>query len=100
MKKAHYLVEINAPKEKVWKILWSDDSYRDWTSVFCEGSCANSDWKEGSKILFLSGTGEGMYSVIDKNIPNQFMSFRHIGVVKNGIEQPLDDETKKWTGAM
>ena len=58
---------INAPKEKVWATLWNDNTYRQWTSVFSEGSYAESDWNEGSKILFLSPKGEGMFSVIDKN---------------------------------
>jgi hypothetical protein len=100
MKKFKHTIHINAPKEKVWKSLWNDNSYRQWTSVFSEGSHVLSDWKEGSKALFLSGTGDGMYSMIAKNIPNELMSFKHLGVVKEGSEQPLDEETKKWSGAM
>lgn len=100
MKKGKYSVQINAPKEKVWNTLWNDDSYRKWTSVFHEGSYADTDWNEGSKVLFLSGDGNGMYSTVAKNIPNEFMSFRHLGVVKEGVEQPLDEETKQWSGAM
>ncbi|MBC8045460.1 MAG: SRPBCC domain-containing protein [Fimbriimonadaceae bacterium] len=100
MQKENFSITINAPKEKVWKVLWDDDTYRKWTGVFSEGSYAESDWKEGSKIKFLSPKGEGMYSVINKKIGNEFMSFKHLGVVKDGIEQPLDEETKKWSGAM
>lgn len=100
MKKGNFSVKINAPKEKVWDTLWNDESYRKWTSVFSEGSYADTDWKEGSKVLFLSGDGSGMYSQVARNIPNEFMSFRHLGVVKNGIEQPMDEETKQWSGAM
>jgi hypothetical protein len=99
MKAAHFSVKIKAPKEKVWNVLWTDANYRAWTSVFCEGSYAVSDWKEGSKILFLAGEGEGMYSTITKKVPNECMFFTHIGMVKAGVELPLDDEAKKWTGA-
>ena len=41
-----------------------------------------------------------MYSRIEKIEPGKFMSFKHLGVVKNGEEQPHDEETKKWSGSM
>jgi len=100
MEKLKFSIEIKAPKEKVWKVLWDDDTYRKWTSVFSEGSYAVTDWKEGSKVLFLGGEGNGMYSVIAQAKPNEFMSFKHLGVIKNGVEQPLDEESKKWSGAL
>lgn len=34
---------IDTPKEKVWDELWEDSSYRKWTSIFCEGSYAETD---------------------------------------------------------
>lgn len=85
---------INAPREKVWRALWEDAAYREWTSVFAEGSYAESDWQEGSRILFLDGKGSGMYSRIDKIKPNEYMLFRHLGAVKNGEEQPADESWK------
>ena len=86
--------KINASKEKVWETLWNDTTYRQWTAAFMEGSYAKSDWKEGSKILFLTPKGEGMFSIIEKKIPNQEMTFKHLGELKNGIE-----ESKNWEGA-
>ncbi|MBV6477432.1 MAG: hypothetical protein HGGPFJEG_00171 [Ignavibacteria bacterium] len=99
MLKLNFEIEINAPVEKVWKVLWNDDTYRKWTSAFTEGSHADSDWKEGSRIHFLDGNGNGMYSEIAKKIPAKFMSFRHLGIIKDGKEQPEDEETKGWAGA-
>lgn len=98
MQTKKYSVLINAPKDRVWKILWNDDTYRQWTSVFSEGSYAESDWEEGSKIRFLTPEGSGMYSVIEKMEVNRFMSFRHDGEIKKGIEEPLNDESRKWSG--
>ena len=40
-----------------------------------------------------------MFSVIDTSRKNEYMSFTHLGVVKNFEEQPVDDETKSWSGA-
>jgi hypothetical protein len=94
MNTLHFKANINAPKEKVWKILWDDKTYREWTAAFMEGSYAESDWNEGSKISFLAPGGSGMFSVIEKKIPNEQMTFKHLGEIKDGKE-----ETKEWGGA-
>ena len=99
MKKLHFSVDIKAPKEDVWKTLWTDSTYRRWTSAFNAGSYAESDWKEGSKVLFLDSNGDGMFSVIDKLIPDEFMSFKHMGEVKSKKELPNDEKSKLWAGA-
>lgn len=99
MKKEKFTIAINAPKEKVWQILWNDDSYPKWTAVFSEGSKAVSDWNEGSKILFVNENNDGMHSIIDKKIDYEIMNFKHLGMVKNGIELPEDEISKSWSGA-
>jgi hypothetical protein len=99
MKTLHFEININATKEKVWDILWNDATYTQWTGVFCEGSHALSDWKEGSKILFLDGKKDGMFSTIAALVPNELMSIKHLGTVKNGMELEMDKETESWSGA-
>ena len=98
MKKLNFTIEIQAEKEKVWQVLWNDETYREWTKAFCEGSHAVSDWQEGSKIHFLDPNGQGMFGIIEKLVENEFISFKHLGVLKEKTEQPIDDETKKWSG--
>lgn len=96
----NFSVSINAPKEKVWDILWSDASYRKWAAAFTEGSHAVTDnWKQGSKVLFLDGKARGMVSTIIENKPNQYMSFTHLGEVKDGIEDTTSESAKQWSGA-
>src|ERR1051325_5779939 len=99
MEKQEFKIAIDAPREKVWNILWADDTYRAWTAPFSEGSHAITDWKKGSKVLFLDGRGMGMVSTIDESIPNQYISFKHLGVVKNGVEDVESEEVKEWAGA-
>ncbi len=41
-----------------------------------------------------------MNSIIEKKIPNEYMAFKHIGEIKDFKESPIDEETKKWSGAM
>lgn len=100
METKEFKISINAPKEKVWDVLWNDSSYRAWTSVFAEGSHAETDWKKGSKVLFLDNKGRGMVSVIAEKIPNEFMSFKHLGEVKDGVEDIISERVSQWAGAL
>ena len=93
-----FTITIDAPREKVWSTLWNDATYRKWTAAFAEGSWAKTDWKKGSKVLFLDGKNDGMVSTIADNQPNEFMSFKHLGIVKNGVEDTT--ESKEWSGAL
>jgi hypothetical protein len=96
----HFSIEINADLPKIWDALWDESAYRNWASVFYAGSYAKTNnWKEGSKVLFLSPDKSGIYSIIEEHIPNKVMKFKHIGKVINESEQPIDDETMEWTGA-
>lgn len=90
MKKLKFEVQINASREKVWSALWEDKNYREWTSVFTPESHALSDWKEGSKVLFLDGKGNGMCAIIEKKIGFTEMVFRHYAEMKLGKEYPLE----------
>ena len=100
MQKINFSTDINAPKEKVWEVLWNEASYRTWTQPFAEGSHVVTDnWKEGSKVLFLDGRGMGMVSVVASNKPNEFMSFKHLGEVKDGVEDTSSEKVSGWAGA-
>lgn len=100
MKRLNFTTQINASREKVWNILWTDETYRAWTSVFHEGSRAESDWKEGSKILFVDNAGKnGMVSKIVRLIPNEYMSFQHLGELKDGVEDFEIAKTQGWGDA-
>jgi len=99
MEKMNFKTVINAAPEKIWNVLWDDATYRKWTAAFTEGSYAETDWKEGSKVLFLDGKGQGMVSKIAKNRPNEFMSIEHLGEVKDGIEDTTSEKVKAWAGA-
>lgn len=100
MEKITFNIQIKAPKEKLWKVLWEDESYQNWTAVFSEGSKAETDWQEGSRVLFLDGKGNGMISKIAKNIPFEFMSIEHLGFYENGKEDFESPGVKSWAGAL
>src|SRR5919109_2502362 len=96
MKRLHFSIDIGAPRDKVWHVLWDDASFRDWSSVFAEGSYALSDWNEGSTIQFIDPSSRsGMAAVIEKKRPGEFISFRHEAEIKDGKVQP----PAAWSGA-
>ena len=100
MEKLKFSTTLKAPKEKVWKVLWDDATYREWTTAFSEGSYALTDnWKEGSEVKFLDPQGSGMISRVAANRPFEFMSFEHLGEIKEGVEDRDSERIKAWAGA-
>lgn len=99
-KKINVSIFINAPKEKIWSVLLDDKTYRKWTSVFMEGSYAEGNWEQGSKILFKGpqsdGTISGMVSRIKLHKPNEIITIEHNGIIKNNVEDTESEEAKKW----
>lgn len=100
IQRLQFSIDISADTSKIWKVLWEDSSYREWAGVFFEGSYAVADsWEEGNKVHFLAPDKSGIYSLIETHVPNKTITFKHIGNVVQGKEQPVDEETKKWSGA-
>jgi hypothetical protein len=100
MEKKEFDVMIDASPEKIWDVLWNENTYNKWTSEFSEGSYAETDWKEGSKILFLDGKGQGMVSRVEEHRPNEYMSIKHVGMVKDGQEIMDGPEVEEWKGVL
>lgn len=100
MKRQEFKIEIDAPREKVWDVLWGTETYPKWTAPFSEGSRVETDWKEGSRVLFLDASNSGMVARIARNIPNEFMSIEHTGMYENGVEKENDEKHKEWEGSL
>ena len=41
-----------------------------------------------------------MVSMIASKKPNEYMSFKHLGFVLNGVEDTQSEKVKEWAGAM
>ena len=99
MERLRFSIDINTERTAIWRALWNESLYREWAGVFFDGSYVVTDeWKEKSKVHFLGPDQSGIYSIIEKHIPNKIIHFKHIGNVIGGVEQPVDDDTKKWSG--
>jgi hypothetical protein len=100
MEKQEYKIKINAPRERVWDILWGDTTYPVWTALFSDGSRAETDWAKGSKVLFLNAANDGMVALIADKVDNELMSLKHIGAINKGVEDYDSPETKAWAGSI
>ena len=96
MKTLEFTVVIDADRETVWKTMLTLETYEKWAAPFCEGSTYEGSWEEGACIHFLAPGGDGMISVIAENRPFEFISIKHLGEIKNGIEDTESEEVRKW----
>ncbi|MBI2281896.1 MAG: SRPBCC domain-containing protein [Bacteroidetes bacterium] len=107
MKSLQFSINIKAPAAKVYNIMLGIDNkttYEQWTALFNPSSTYEGSWKKGSKILFV-GIGEdgkkgGLVSEIAENIPNQFVSIRHYGLLNGEIEITEGPDVEKWAGGL
>ncbi|NUF84719.1 SRPBCC family protein [Acinetobacter seifertii] len=95
-----YEVEINAPIEKVWNVLWNSETYNAWTKFFAPDSSMRTDWKIGGKTYFLDGEGNGMVSTIEEMKKPEVLIFKHLGMIKEGQEDLESEEVKVWSGSL
>jgi uncharacterized protein YndB with AHSA1/START domain len=101
METLSYEIVINAPKEKIWDVLWNEHTYSEWTKFFNPSSASfmKSDWKVGGKTYFVNAAGAGMVSTIDSlEKPDQIV-FKHLGMIdEEGNEDTESMEVKQWSG--
>lgn len=103
MEKLHFEILIDAPAEKVYRTMLNEKTYPAWTEVFHPGSHFKGSWEKGSKILFLGPDKEGemggMVSRIRENIPHEYVSIEHLGLVNKGTEITTGKDVEAWAGA-
>ena len=99
-----FSIDINAPAKTVWYTMLADDTYRQWTKEFHEGSYYEGNWDEGSEIRFVAqdadGNTQGMFSRMKANDRYKFISIEHLGGIKNGEIDTNSEEIKKWAPAL
>lgn len=92
MKLLEYTIQINATPEKVWDVLFSQGNYKKWASAMNEGTYFEGTWKEGSIMKFLDPKNNGMYNLVEKNIPNKQLRMKHLGWILEGVLTPQNWE--------
>ncbi len=87
---------INAPVDRVWRTMLEDATYREWTSVFAEGSAYEGSWEPGAKIRFTAPGGDGMVAEIAEHRPREYVSIRHLGMMQGGQEDTTSAAVRSW----
>ena len=80
-------ISIAASKEKVWNVLTEDSCLRIWYAEFSEGCHAVTDWKIGSKVLFIDNNGDGLIGKVIANTPCEILSVKYEGMMEKGKEE-------------
>lgn len=99
VKRLRWSATIDAPVANVVASMIDPDGYRDWTSVFAEGSYYEGSWQQGDTIRFLSPKGEGIVAEIAEHRPNAFISIRHLGFTANGVDDFDSEAVRAWAPA-
>jgi uncharacterized protein YndB with AHSA1/START domain len=99
MKVLHFSTHINAKPKSVWEAMLAPDTYRTWVSEFAEGCYFEGSWNKGERIRFLGPDGGGMVAVIEESRPYAFISIKHLGEFKNGVEDTESESVRAWAPA-
>lgn len=99
LKTLAFSVALRAPRDTVWRTMLTLETYRDWTSAFCDGSTFEGSWEAGSRIRFLDPKGSGMVSEIAEHRPAEFVSIRHLGEIAEGVEDTTSEKVRAWAPA-
>lgn len=101
MEKLKYQIEIDAPAEKVWDILWNEKTYSQWTYYFSPDSNMVTDWQVGEKTYFTdSSKKNGMVSTIERMEEPKYLIFKHLGEMVDGVEDVDSEKVKAWNGSL
>lgn len=104
MKKLQHSIDIKASKERVWDILWSDHTLRDWANIIDEGTYLDGELKEGNEINFIGssdgGASYGVTSKIEKLIPNQYILLAKIADIIVDKDGRIEKRANQWSGGM
>ena len=92
-------VHIHAPASKVWEVLFSKDVFKIWASEFSKGSEVETDWKQGSKVVFKDASNSGLVGEIIENIPNESMVIEFNAELVDGKEVKDSESAKNFIGA-
>lgn len=100
MQRKKFSVTIFASKEQVWEVLWSVESFQQYTRPFCEGSRMETNWEEDSEARFLDPQGRGTLAIIRKNDPPNLILIETLGVVVDGVVDTSSKMAEEWKGVI
>lgn len=95
MQKMRFQVKISASRDRVWKTMWCDDTFRQWAGIIDPGTHMVGELVEGDQVQFISGNGYGVTSLVEKLVPEEFLLLRHsVDTADNGLRV----RGNEWSG--
>lgn len=94
MKPLRYSTVISAPASAVWHAMLDDETYREWTGEFHEGSHFLGSWEQGAEIRFVGPDVDGVSGLVAhivENRPDEFVSIRYDGMIAAGVADTTSD---------
>jgi len=96
MKQLKFSTKINAPAEKVWNVLWQDETFREWAGIIDPGTYMIGELKRGSEVQFISSeNGYGVTSLVEEVVSGEILRLRHSADTQ---EAGTREREKQWTG--
>jgi uncharacterized protein YndB with AHSA1/START domain len=95
MKEMQFSIRIRATKERVWDTLWQDETLREWASIIDPGTYMVGDLKEGNEVQFISASGYGVTSLVEKLVAGESLLLKHRADTQ---EEGKRERVKEWAG--
>ena len=90
-----FSTEIKSSKETVWRILWEENSFKQWANIIDEGTVMKGDLVEGQCVEFIfTVNGYGVTSLIAELKPYEYILFHH-GADTQDMGKTLREQ--EWT---
>lgn len=97
MTRLYFNINIDAPKNWVWNLMWSKETFGLWMSPMGEGHYYEPALFKGGDVRWLTPSGDGMFGKVKELIPEELIVFEHHGWVNKGInclDDPFRSEEK------
>ena len=92
-------ITIDAPAQKVWEVLFTQEFNKIWFAEFSEGTQAYTDWQVGSKAVFKDDSESGIFGRITVNKLHEEMVIEYDGMIINGKEDFDSKDAKNVKGS-
>lgn len=96
---AYFIIEIHAPKEKVWNIMLDPEAYKTWTGAAWPGSFYVGEWEQGNTLRFIGPDESGTKAKLIEHRPYEFSLAEHVAMLVKGKEDTESTDAKKWIGS-
>ncbi|WP_256006592.1 MULTISPECIES: SRPBCC family protein [Pedobacter] len=91
-------VVINASDDKVWQVLTTTEHVSKWAQAFLEGISVESDWTEGSVVIWKAADGTvGTKGIVEVNYAPRVLKVNYFDDPESPADAPTGDYKEHFT---